>query len=380
MVGSPAVASRRKGVLVIGAGVTGLTTSLCLRGQGFDVTIVADKFAPDIVSVVAGALWEWPPAVCGHHLDQVSLARSKDWCMTSYRVFSDLARNPETGVFLRTVAFYFASPVEERPRDLAKMNELRGNVAGFVHDAGLIEANHVNPDAGVRDAYAHAAPMVDTDIYMRWLMGQVKRAGCTVVRGRISGRLKHQERRLRDLFAADCIVNCSGLGAIELADDDMYPLRGALVRVRNDGRSMPRIQGAHCMAHDPDSTEQDMVFIVPRGRNMVVLGGLTEANEWGLDIGLENYAPVREMLARCQAFLPILARAELDLGEPVRAGLRPFRRGNVRLEREADTGIIHNYGHGGSGVTFSWGCAQEATRLVESVVSEREDEPQAVPA
>ena len=66
----PSSPARQPGrVLVIGAGVTGLTTSLCLRGRGFDVTIVAEKFAPDIVSVVAGALWEWPPAVCGHHVD-----------------------------------------------------------------------------------------------------------------------------------------------------------------------------------------------------------------------------------------------------------------------------------------------------------------------
>jgi D-amino-acid oxidase len=300
--------------------------------------------------------------------------------MTSYRIFSDLARNPETGVFLRTVAFYFAAPVEERPRDLAKMNELSDKVAGFVHDASLIEANGVNPDAGVADAYAHLAPMIDTDRYMRWLMQGVRRAGCAVVRGRISGPLADQERHLRDLFAAEAIVNCSGLGAIELAGDDMYPLRGALVRVKNDGVAMPRIEGAHCMAHDPSSPTQDMVFIVPRGRNMVVLGGLTEPDEWSLDIGLHNYAPVREMLARCRAFLPSLAKAELDAREPVRAGLRPFRRGNVALEREADTTIIHNYGHGGSGVTFSWGCAEEAARLVEHVVDERRGEAEAVPA
>ena len=57
----------RRGVLVIGAGVSGLTSALCLSRRGFDVTVVADRFAPRVTSVVAGALWEWPPAVCGHH-------------------------------------------------------------------------------------------------------------------------------------------------------------------------------------------------------------------------------------------------------------------------------------------------------------------------
>lgn len=36
-------------------------------------------------------------------------------------------------------------------------------------------------------------------------------------------------------------VNCAGLGAIEFANEDMYPLRGAWIRVRNDGKTIPQI-------------------------------------------------------------------------------------------------------------------------------------------
>jgi D-amino-acid oxidase len=53
--------------LVIGGGVAGLTTALCLLDRGVAVTIVAESLAPDVTSIVAGALWEWPPAVCGYH-------------------------------------------------------------------------------------------------------------------------------------------------------------------------------------------------------------------------------------------------------------------------------------------------------------------------
>jgi len=359
-------------VLVIGAGVTGLTTALCLRREGFGVTVVAEKFAPDIVSVVAGALWEWPPAVCGAHHDEVSLARSKEWCMTSYEVFSLLSKKPETGVFMRPVVFYFRQPISQRPRDLAKMNELRDRVRGFVHDAGLIEDSGVNPAAGMRDAYQHVAPMIDTDRYMAWLMGQVRRAGCAVVQGRINGPLSRNERYLKAMFGVECIVNCSGLGALELADDDMYPLRGALIRVRNDGATMPPVLKAHCVAHEQGSAEQDMVFIVPRGRSTLLLGGLTEPQQWSLDLDLQAYGPVREMLGRCRDFLPALAGAELDPDEPLRVGLRPFRRDNVRVEREPGTCVIHNYGHGGSGVTLSWGCAEEVSALVKGAVGEEE--------
>jgi D-amino-acid oxidase len=35
----------------------------------------------------------------------------------------------------------------------------------------------------------------------------------------------------------------------------------------------------------------------------------------------------------------------------------------VRLERVGD--VVHCYGHGGCGVTVSWGCADDVVRLVD---------------
>jgi D-amino-acid oxidase len=49
-----------------------------------------------------------------------------------------------------------------------------------------------------------------------------------------------------------------------------------------------------------------------------------------------------------------------------RVGLRPFRKSGVRLERgQLSDGrtVIHNYGHGGSGFTLSWGCAREVLEI-----------------
>ena len=360
------VAGGRGTVLVVGAGVNGLTCALELRRRGIGVTVLAENLAPRVTSVVAGALWEWPPAVCGYHQDDAALARAKGWCLTSYERFQALARDPSTGVDLRTVTFYFPKPVGDDPRQLAKMNELRDKVPGFVHDPGLIGANGVNPDLGLRDAYAHPAPVVDTDAYMTWLLARARDSGCRVVSRRVSGCLREQEGALRDEFGAFALVNCAGLGARELTGDAMFPLRGALVRVKNDGRAMPRVTQAHCVSQGADD-RIGMIFIVPRGRDRLLLGGLTEPDEWGLDVGLDNHEPVRRMYRRCVDFLPILAAAELDDAEPVRVGLRPFRKRSVRLEHEPGTRTVHNYGHGGSGVTLSWGCAGEVADAVEAL-------------
>lgn len=352
-------------VLVVGAGVVGLTAALCARRAGHDVVVVADRFAPDITSVIAGALWEWPPAVCGHHRDEDSVERGKSWCMTSYQQFLELASDERTGVYLRPAVFYFRRPVEENPIEYIKMCEMSEHVRDFHRDPALAERNGVSPEAKVQDAYSYCAPMVDTDAYMRWLMGQVTNAGCAVVQARLEGDLVAREESYLDAFEADAIINCTGLGAMSLTGESMYPLRGALVHAYNDGRSMPRITSAHAMSYDESIAGQNMVFIVPRGRDRIVLGGLVEPGEWGTDLTLDNYQPIRDMLRRCQDFLPVLRDATLVADGTVRTGLRPARTRGVRLEHQPGTRIIHNVGHGGSGVTFSWGCAKEVVTMLE---------------
>ena len=351
----------RERILVLGAGVVGLTTALVLRRRGFEVHVLADRFAPNITSVVAGALWEWPPAVCGH---RHNLDRSKRWAEVSYRIYSELAANPATGAFVRPVTFYFKRRLEDNSFQHNKMMELAARVRGFRRDAALIAEQGIGPRQELTDAYQHLAPMIDTDVYLRWLLASVKEAGCTIETRIIPATLVEQEAKLLEEYRASAIVNCTGLGARELGDATVYPLRGALIRIRNDGRTMPRIAQAHCVSHDGVSRDPGFVFIVPRGDDKLILGGLAEPHESSLEIGLKNYEPIREMFRRCVEFLPILKNAEIDAVEPVRVGLRPSREEGVRLEWEGPR-TLHNYGHGGSGVTYSWGCAQDVVELIE---------------
>ncbi len=357
----------RARALVIGAGVSGLTTALVLTRRGWQVTVLASRFGSETVSTVAGAVWELPPSVCGrHHSDNV-LARSAGWAMTSYRRFARLASNPHTGVSLRPAVFYFRHGVEEDPAELDKMRQLEQLVPGFVHDPTLITAHGVNPAAGVVDAYSYLAPTVDTDRYLGWLAHQVRAAGIEIVCHALHGTLVAQEQQLRSEYSAALIVNCSGLGAFQLAaDTTLDPHRGALLRVVNNGAAMQRITAVHAVANDTHTTDQDMIFIVPRGEDRLLIGGLVEPGQWNTDLTIHD-RPIREMLARATDFLPILAGAPPDTADPLRVGLRPFRAGGVRLQAEPGTMIVHNYGHGGAGVTLSWGCADEVADIAESM-------------
>ena len=52
------------------------------------------------------------------------------------------------------------------------------------------------------------------------------------------------------------------------------------------------------------------------------------------------------------------------------SGIRPCRRGGVRIEADqlGSKPVVHNYGQGGCGVTISLGCAQLAADLVASAL------------
>jgi hypothetical protein len=72
---------------------------------------------------------------------------------------------------------------------------------------------------------------------------------------------------------------------------------------------------------------------------------------------------------------PQLARVHVSADRVIRTitGLRPFRPSGfvVRGEKRGEKTIIHNYGHGGAGLTLSWGTAQLAVE--EGAKSEARD-------
>src|SRR5689334_11566725 len=74
------------------------------------------------------------------------------------------------------------------------------------------------------------------------------------------------------------------------------------------------------------------------------------------------------LAARRGGAVPLLVAPRLAEAEVVRSvvGLRPYRQGGVRIERQKvrDKVLVHNYGHGGAGVTLSWGSAVEALDLL----------------
>ncbi|KAF5372402.1 hypothetical protein D9757_011615 [Collybiopsis confluens] len=387
-VGSPSSAApKNKRILVIGGGVSGMTSAWALLDQGYNVTIVSDRWADRknrITSQIAGALWEYPPAVCGRHTDAISLCYSKGWAMTSYKAFEQIVtkivetNGIDHGVRMRMSNFFFDVPLEARPDQLEKWEEIcrfSDTVKGLERSAELVQSHSIDQKAGMKDAYQLQAPTIDTDVYMMWLHFILDCKGATFVTERMNGILSAQEEALLSRFDAFAIVNATGIAALELAGDEtVYPLRGAIIRVKNDGTKFPKITEALAVTHDDTSaTGEDIVFIVPRNDNILILGGIAEPHQWDLDLTVDSPV-IKRMRERCNAFVPGLESAEYDDETQLLQGLRPFRKSNVRVERETQSRkdgsysrIIHTYGQGGAGFSLSFGCAGTVVCLLQEI-------------
>jgi len=311
-------------VTVLGAGVAGLTTAQRLLAAGCRVRVVAAAPIEQSTSYLAAAVW-FPTHV--GPTDRVA-----DWGRQTYDVLAEQAVRGVPGVVMReSLALYREPPGEPEWADAVR---------------GVRAATAAELPPGYEYGLRYVVPLVEMPLYLPWLADQVGANGAEVYTRRV-----HSLRELAE-DGVDVIVNCSGLAARELVgDQSVYPVRGQIARVSNPGLSMSVRDEQH-----PDGR----AYVHPRQHDCI-LGGTLDENSWDTRVDLDTAASI---LRRCQDIAPALAEATV-IDHVV--GLRPGRP-TVRLEEDArdEPGprILHNYGHGGAGITISWGCADELTALV----------------
>ncbi|MFJ8472285.1 FAD-dependent oxidoreductase [Kitasatospora sp. NPDC094011] len=315
-------------VVVVGSGVIGLTAAVRLQERGLRVVVVTADGLLSTVSAVAAAVW-YPVGVEAGE-------RVAAWSAATYAELARQARAGVPGVVLRDT---WMPALRRQPEEVPWWG-------ARVPDLHRLQPAELAP--AYADGWRFTAPTVEMPRYLPWLLGRFLDAGGEVVHRRLD--------TLRQARAwAPVVVNAGGLGARQLCGDEaLRPVRGQLVLVRNPGlRASLRIQ----------DEPAGYTYVHPRSTD-VVLGGTFEEDVW--DLGGDR-ATAEAILARCAVHVPELRGAEI-IGCPV--GLRPDRRGGVRLEAEEGADglrIVHDYGHGGAGVTLSWGCADAVAELVGAV-------------
>jgi len=305
--------------VVVGAGVVGLSTAISLAEAGLSTRVVAAEPPSRVTSVAAGAIWG--PVRCGPD------DRCLEWARTGLAALTALTDEPSAGVHLT------------HGREVARTAATPPAWAGLLADLRLLDP--AERPAGFSSGWAYTAPAVSMPAYLEYLLNRYAGAGGSVEYATVSSLAS---------VDAPVVVNCTGIGARSLVpDESVVPVRGQVVVVQNPGISEFYID------HGADDTP-DYVYAFPHG-DVVILGGTAEE-------GASDWAPRPEVSARimrdCAGVFPALRDARVITE---RVGLRPVRP-EVRLEAEALPGgraLWHNYGHGGAGVTLSWGCALELT-------------------
>ena len=341
-------------VSIIGAGVSGLTCGVVFAERGWTAKIFAEQVGTRTTSGAAGALW-FP-------YDAEPAEKVIPWALATYKILVDLAGVRQQQVATKPVCIMHTSAetgvsmIELRQYCRTGKIEIPEWAHPFViPSASLVMSSARRAEAERRrevetslnisdsvfsDFFTVRVPLVDTTIYLDYLIDRFQKAG-----GEIKSGVRIE--KLEDV-AGDLVINCAGIGARQLARDaDLEPHRGQVAVV-------PKLDDIHCAIVCDDAP---LMYVIPRTNDCVFGGTNDVSDDWDPDP-----MTTKAIVAECSRALGIEKPGVLR----ERVGLRPFRKSGVRLEKEKLTDgrtVIHNYGHGGSGFTLSWGCAEEVVTL-----------------
>ena len=306
-------------VAMIGSGVSGLTCAVLFAENGFETSIFAEQIGDETNSAAAAAIW--------YPYDVGSGAEIIPWALVSYQRFLELARQSETGVSITELrVFSRLGPIV--PPDWAQSFATRPLTGSEI------------PSAFV-SGFTIDVPLIETGKYLEYLAARLTNAG-----GSVSSVMRFAQLEEVDP-SFDLLINCAGIGARELVPDpEMEPHRGQVAIVEKF--DLPYA----VVCDDPP-----LMYAIPRS-NDCVFGGTNEvSNDRAVDPRTTT-----AIMSECER---VLGRSAPPLIRE-RVGLRPGRSSGVRVGAEKlrdGRPVIHNYGHGGSGFTLSWGCGQTVLEL-----------------
>jgi len=341
-------------VAIIGAGVSGLTCGVLFAEHGYRTAIFAKETGQQTTSGAAAALW-FP-------YDVEPARRVILWAIDGYKTLVDLSRDSRTGVSIIELRQFsragqiqipdWAIPLGAQAvipsRPSVFPSEVENGAAGEAATwTGRPKAERTGGERIkslklFKSGFSLRVPLMDATIYLDYLANRFVAAGGSVIADVQFERLEDVDHKF------DLAINCAGIGARDLLQDvDLEAHRGQVAIV-------PKIEALSCAIVCDDAP---LMYAIPR-RNDCVFGG---TNDISSDLAADP-ATTDRIVAECSRVLNI--EKSNVLAE--RVGLRPFRKSGVRLERDQlrdGRTVIHNYGHGGSGFTLSWGCARKVVDL-----------------
>lgn len=322
--------SRQLQIAVIGAGIIGLSTAykIQLDMPSVGITIFYEERTPKTTGNVSAGLIL--PYSCSN--DKII----DKWFNQTMSLLETLHKRPdaiEMGI-TPTSGYIFGNGPFQFQFIPDNVQLIRENEAQFL----------LGNNSGIR----FTSWTCDCSRYLKYLEGEYLRLEGKMIQRKILN--------FGELKSYDIIVNCAGMGAKQLTNDkELMPIRGQVIVVE-----APWVK--HFFV-------RDNFYVLPRLTD-VVLGGTKQIGNYSLNVDPSDNNAIWQ---GCCELVPSLKYSKIVTEE---VGLRPYRK-HVRIELETvnfgdeSLAVVHNYGHGGAGVSLHWGCAIDASKLVQQFLDKQ---------
>jgi glycine/D-amino acid oxidase-like deaminating enzyme len=239
---------------VIGCGALGLSTARMLQDRGFRATVYARDLPPNTTSNIAGAQWSPVTVYDRDALTPQFTAQFVEASRLAFKYYQTLV-GPKYGIVWRENYTLSDRPPANPPPPTSPIADLLKRV-------DVAPGDH--PFQGLRVS-RFLSMHIEPSTYLPAVLGDFRLAG-----GRVVLREFNDRAQLASL-TEPVIVNCTGLGAASLFDDEeLIPIKGQLV----------------VLAPQPDvdyiTIGPGDLYMMPRADG-IILGGTHERNVWTLE-------------------------------------------------------------------------------------------------